>query len=377
MQFALPRLNHHKETRMGTNKTWAIIGGGNGGQSLAGHLAIMGYRVRLYDIFPETVATLNALKCVTLRGRVTGCGPLEFASTDIGEVLKGADYVMVTVPATAHPLLATQCAPHLRDGQHVYVHPGASLGALDFYTTIKREGCTADVTISETNSLIYSCRAEKPGFTVIHGIKQDLILGTIPANRTDEALAPLQACFPQVRGGKNIFESTLANGNAMLHPGPSLLNASLIESEHSWRYYVDGITPSIGAFVEKLDAERMAVAKALNAPAISLLEWFKIAYGVDAKTISEASRTNPAYQDIAGQKVIRTRYIMEDIPKSLVPLLELARVTGVDAPCMASVAEFGLRFLGPETFDPPRTFANMGIGSFDLRRLEEYVTKGA
>lgn len=362
---------------METDKTWAVVGGGNGGQSLAGHLGIMGYRVRLYDIIPETVEALNALQCVTVQGQVSGAGPLEFASMDIGEVLKGADYVMVTVPATAHTLLARQCAPHLRDGQHIYVHPGASLGALDFYCTIKQAGCTAAVTVSETNSLIYACRADKPGFTTIHGIKQDLLMGTIPARRTAEALAPLQACFPQIRGAKNIFESTLANSNAVLHPAPSLLNASLIESEHAWRYYVDGITPTIGAFVEKLDAERLAIARALDVPAASILEWFRKAYKVDAETVSEAARRNPAYQNIPGQKVIRTRYIMEDIPKSLVPFLELARITGVAAPCIASVVELAYRFLGEETFDPPRTFAAMGVGSFSAAELTRYVTEGA
>ncbi len=362
---------------METEKTWAIVGGGNGGQSLAGHLGIMGYRVRLYDIIPETVEALNALKRITIQGRVAGEGPLEFASMDIGEVLKGADYIMVTVPATAHSLLARQCAPHLRDGQHIYVHPGASLGALDFYCTIKQAGCKADVTVSETNSLVYACRADKPGFTTIHGIKQDLLMGTVPARRTEEALAPLQACFPQIRAAKNIFESTLANSNAMLHPGPSLLNASLIESEHAWRYYVDGITPSIGAFVEKMDAERLAIAKALKVPMLPLIDWFRKAYDVDAKTVSEAAKANPAYQNIAGQKHIRTRYIMEDIPKSLVPFLELARVGGVAAPCIESVVRLAYRFLGEETFDPPRTLASMGIGSCNATELERYITEGA
>ena len=44
---------------MSRNTVWAVIGGGNGGQSMAGHLALMGYRVRLYDIFAETIEAID------------------------------------------------------------------------------------------------------------------------------------------------------------------------------------------------------------------------------------------------------------------------------------------------------------------------------
>ena len=44
---------------MSTQKVWAIIGGGNGGQSMAGHLALLGQKVRLYDVMQKTVDELN------------------------------------------------------------------------------------------------------------------------------------------------------------------------------------------------------------------------------------------------------------------------------------------------------------------------------
>ena len=42
-------------------RTWAIIGGGNGGQTMAGHLGMMGQKVRLFDVMQKTVDELNAL----------------------------------------------------------------------------------------------------------------------------------------------------------------------------------------------------------------------------------------------------------------------------------------------------------------------------
>ena len=46
---------------------------------------------------------------------------------------------------------------------------------------------------------------------------------------------------------------------------------------------------------------------------LSILDWYRIAYGVDKPTLTEAVRSNPAYDGIAGQKNLKTyrRWITE------------------------------------------------------------------
>jgi len=56
---------------------WAVIGGGNGGQSLSGHLSHMGFAVRLYDIFAETIATIQSQGGIQLNGAVKGFGKID------------------------------------------------------------------------------------------------------------------------------------------------------------------------------------------------------------------------------------------------------------------------------------------------------------
>ncbi|WZL74998.1 hypothetical protein QBE52_05305 [Clostridiaceae bacterium 35-E11] len=68
--------------------------------------------------------------------------------------------IMVVAPALAHKAIAKNLAPHLKDGQVIFIHPGATLGALEFRKTFDDEGCTADVVIAEALSLLYAC---KPG----------------------------------------------------------------------------------------------------------------------------------------------------------------------------------------------------------------------
>ena len=357
-------------------KTWAILGGGNGGQALAGHLSIMGHNTRLYDIIPATVEAVNAQKGVTLTGAVEGFGSVEFATMDIAKALDGADYVMVTVTSLAHATLARQCAPLLKDGQHVFVHPGASLGALEFYRIIRNEGCKADIIVSETNSLIYSARSLKPGSSHIYGIKSDLQMGCIPSDRTKEAEAIIQTCFKQIRGVHNIIESSLTNSNAVMHPAASLLSTSYIESGKTWYYYKDAFTPTTGKFTENLDKERLAIAKAYGLELESILQWYKTAYGVDAKTVDEAANINPKYEGIEGPNTIMTRFIREDVPHSLVPMVALARLKGIKTPYMDVVIELGYLLLGRENFPPARDMASFGFEGITAAEFERYVKEG-
>jgi opine dehydrogenase len=355
---------------------WAIVGGGNGGQSLAGHLGLMGYPVRIYDIFPETIAGIAGQGGIHLDGVVEGFGSVELATTDIQEAISGADIVVVVAPATAHRDIAKACAAHLVEGQIVLLHPGATCGALEFRQVLDQEGGAANLAIAETNSLIYACRSPRPGFASIFGIKQDLIVATFPARENPRVLKILQEPFPQIKPGKNVLETSLGNANAVMHPGPTILNTSMIESEHSWRYYLDGITPTIGEFVEDLDRERLNLAKSFGIELTPIREWYRIAYGVVGDSLSEVVRKNPAYAKIQGQKELRTRYLCEDIPTGLVPMVGLAQLKGVAVDRMELVAKMGGYLLKEDFFASGRTLESLGIADMSAVALERYLENG-
>lgn len=364
------------EESMKTDIKWTIIGGGNGGQSVAGHLALMGRAVRLFDIFQETVDTINQQGGIHVQGAVEGFGKLEFATTEMDKALNGTDAVMVVAPATAHRTIAKSCAPYLTDDQVVIIHPGATCGALEFRHVLKASGCRAEIPVAETNSLIYACRSPRPGHAKIIGIKKHLALATLPNSQNPKVLAMMQAAFPQIVGGKNVLETSLGNSNAIVHPAPSLLNASMIESAHEWLYYGEGITPTIGAFVEDLDQERVKLAASFGIEMPSIREWYRIAYGVEAATLTEAVRKNPAYDGIKGQKDLKTRYLMEDIPTGLVPMIALGKLQGIDMPRMEVVAKLGQYLLKEDFFRTGRTLENLGLADMTPEAFARYVETG-
>ncbi len=361
---------------MSRKVTWAIVGGGNGGQSLAGHLALMGFPVRLYDIIPATVQTINELGGIQVDGVVEGFGKLAFATSDIEKALAGADVILVVAPAVAHRAIAHACSRHLSDNQVVILHPGATCGALEFRKALNDAGCRANISIAETNTLIYACRSTRPGHASILGIKKELVVATLPAQNKDQALGCLAEAFPQTRVGRNVLETSIGNVNAIMHPAPTILNTSLIESRHEWLYYLEGITPTIGAFVEELDKERLALAKAFGIDMPPICEWYRKAYGVDATSLSEATRSNPAYAMIPGQKNLRTRYLLEDIPTGLVPMISLGKMRGVDTSRMELIARLGGYLLGEDFFAYGRTLENLGLAGLTAEEFGGYLETG-
>ena len=361
---------------MSKGTVWTVIGGGNGGQSMAGHLALMGYRVRLYDIFNQTVDVINEQGGIYVDGVVEGFGALEFATTDLAQAISGADVLTVVAPAISHRVIAEKCLPHLADGQIVILHPGATCGALEFRKVLDDGGCKANILIAETNSLIYACRSLKPGYASILGVKQELLLATLPADANDRVLEIVQEVFPQVVGARNVLQTSLENANAIVHPAPTILNTSLIESKHDWLYYWDGITPTIGRFVEELDKERLMIGQAFGLKLGSIVDFYRTAYRVDADNLSDAVRKNQAYEKIQGQKDLHTRYLQEDIPTGLIPMIELGKLCGVDVSRMKIISKLGELLLEKDLYMTGRTLEKLGLSNMNSKELEHYVQTG-
>ena len=357
--------------------TWTIIGGGNGGQSVAGHLGYKGLKVRVYDIDKETVKVINDQEGINLvDGVVNGFGPVEFATTDIEKAVSGADIIMVVVPALVHKNVALDLANILEDDQILFIHPGATCGALEFKKVITEKNPKSDVVIAEAMSLIYACRSPKRGTASIKGIKNKLMVAAIPSNKTKEVVKKLNIAYPEIYAGQNVLETSLENLNAVMHPGPTLLNTSLIESDRKWKYYYDGITPTIGKFLVALDKERKKIGKAFGFDLTEIKDWYDILYDATGDNLSEIVSNNKAYADIDGQKSLQTRYLLEDIPMGLVPLADLGRLAGVKIDHIESLINMGELLLEKDFSKEGRTLKNLGLDKMNISDIQKYLDTG-
>lgn len=96
---------------------------------------------------------------------------MTLVTPDIAEAIQHAQVIMVVLPSSAHADVAKMCAPHLKDGQIVVLHPGRTLGAMEFTHVIRDNGCTADVTVAEAETFIYASRTDGPAQGRIFRIK--------------------------------------------------------------------------------------------------------------------------------------------------------------------------------------------------------------
>jgi opine dehydrogenase len=268
---------------------------------------------------------------------------------------------MVVVPTIYQGSVARAMAPFLTDGQVIVLHPGATGGALEVRAAIRDAGAHVAVTVAETDTLLYACRSPRAGEAIIYGMKDRVHVATLPAAEAPRVAHVLCTAFPQYKPVGNVLVTSLMNANAMMHPAPTLLNAGRIESQTSFEYYSGGITPSIARVVEAIDAERMAVAKALDVRVPSITQWYTACYGVTGQDLCSQVQQVKAYEGIKGPTTLNTRYLFEDIPTGLVPLSLLGRTTGIATPIMESVVTLGNALLGRDFWREGRSLEKLGL----------------
>jgi len=132
----------------------------------------------------------------------------------------------VVVPSSAHADIAKICAPYLKDGQIVVLHPGRTCGAIEFVKVMRDNGCTADVVVAEAETFIYASRSDGPAQARIFRIKEAVPLAALPATRTRMFLKRFMRLIPNLSMGGNVLQTGLNNMGAIFHPALTLLNAA-------------------------------------------------------------------------------------------------------------------------------------------------------
>ncbi|MDY3867935.1 MAG: NAD/NADP octopine/nopaline dehydrogenase family protein [Pyramidobacter sp.] len=340
----------------------AIVGAGNGGQAFAGYLSLMGEHIKIFDVFPATVEKLNEVGGVLMEGnsKYKGFGKIELASTNMKDVIEGAKLILIVLPSLYHADMARQMAPYLKDGQVIVLNPHASMGPVEFKNVLNECGVTADVTIGCTSTLLFACRAVEIGKVVVAGQKQHLFASAYPSSRNQILVDMFKDILPEFEVVDDVIRTSLENINAYVHPAPSILNTGRIESGTPFEYYLD-CTPAQGRYIDALDKERMALAAAygLDHKMKMLVEEYKAMYRCHGDNMYEILTSNEDLKGIRGQKSLDTRYIMEDVPCSLVALQSLGKIAGVPTPCIDAMITVA-RTLLPHMIEG-RTVKNLGL----------------
>jgi opine dehydrogenase len=357
-----------------------VLGAGHGGKAMAAHLALMGADVALWNRTFEHISIIKqrgGIDLESVEGGPHGFGKIGLVTSELGEAIAHAQVIMVVLPSTAHRDMARIAAPYLTDGQIVVLHPGRTLGAFEFATVMRSNGCLADVTVAEAETFIYASRSDGPAQARIFRIKEAVPLAALPASRNALVLEAIHHVYPQFIDGVDVLHTGLNNMGAIFHPALTLLNTGWIEHTHgNYQFYIDGVTPSVARVLEVLDRERVTVASSVGVRARTSLEWLKLAYDTVGDDLHEAIHNQLGYYGIQAPPTLHHRYIFEDVPMSLVPMASLGMRYGVSVRGMESIIRVGSMVHRTDYWRRGRTVERLGLEQWSVSELTRFVRDG-
>lgn len=356
----------------------AVLGGGHGGYAAAADLTIRGFDVSLFTFSQDRVCAFRKLDNQLTYEGVWGKGHCRIGcvTSDIGEAVKSAELVVMNVPGTGHETYLKALKPYLNDDTVLYMNPGHSGGALRAAGILKRGR------IAESNTLSYIARKTSETGVRVSSSDKPVTVGVFPADHTEDVLSVIRRAYPHVVAARNVLESSLSNINAMFHPPGMLLNAGWIEhTSGNFRFYYDGITPSVGKVIRKLDGERLSVSRAFG---LELEDFCTVLYHAGSTTREAAESGDPyracqesrANQFICAPACLDHRYMHEDIGSGLVPISELGRLAGIKTPMTDASIYMAETLMEKNYRKEGVNLTKMGIEAMSVQEAVNYVKRG-
>jgi opine dehydrogenase len=364
-------------------KKIAVLGAGNGGCAAAADLTLRGFQVRLFSRSESTIAKLARRGEIELieAGESKSAAPY-FMSPHLPPVVQGVDLIVIATPAIGHEYLAKNLAKVLVDGQRILLNPGHTGGSLHFANLLRTLGCKAAVQICETVTLTYICRMPEPGKVEVYRRTTNLRCAAFPGKHTANLVKEVQEIFPDVIPVANVLDTGLSNINAIMHPAGMLGNAGWIEKTGGdFLWYYDGITPTIGKWIDAVDAERLTVVRALGLEPVRFVDIFHRAglttlAGRDSGSAYQAIQESEPNRTIKSPPSLDHRYIREDIGYGLVPMAEIGRLLAIKTPVMDALITLASTALGVDFRMDGLTLEKMGLAAVKPEMLPDLLHNG-
>ena len=353
----------------------AVLGGGHGCYAAAADLTEAGHQVALWRRDAAALQAVIDTGCITLKD-ASGVREVKIAqaTADIGHALHGAELIVIPAPATAQADIARLMAPHLANGQVVFIPPG-TFGSFVMARWVRESGNRADLAWAETGTLPYLARK--------HGVREvnvttraiHLPTGVYPARHAERALAVIRRAYPAVHGCGNALSGALMNAGPIIHPPLMVMNAAPLQHFASWDIHTEGTQASVRAVTDRLDQERIRLRETLGygPPHYPLADHYnndRWMYG-DAHKKLQKSGDWREHIDLHSH-----RYISEDTELGLAFLSSVARWVQADAPIAQGILAIVGAILGRDLRHGPRTLEALGLATLTPLQLQQLLHDG-
>jgi opine dehydrogenase len=350
----------------------AVLGGGNGSFAAAGDFALARHEVRLWRRDADAVATHRAggSRIVIKDSNGRHDVKLALVTTDIAQAVRDAELILCPAPAFAQADIARQLAPHLCDGQVVFLPP-ATFGSVIFAIAARDAGNRAKIGVAETGTLPWLTRKHGPFEVAITIRAKRLPVGVFPLQAAEHALDVISRAFPgAIEPCGDALSGALMNAGPIIHPPLIVMNAGPIEHFERWDIHKEGTQAAIRRVTDALDAERIATREALGygAPHFPLAHH----YAKEGEIWMYGRGSHDRLTDSGDwrERLVLTehRYMREDLQLGLSFLVSVAELAGVATPLARAFLAIGGTICGEDFSKTGRTLAGLGLGN--LRRTE-------
>jgi opine dehydrogenase len=296
----------------------------------------------------------------------------------MAEAVRGAELILCPAPAFAQSDIARQLAPHLSNGQVVFLPP-ATFGSMIFASAARAAGNQAKVSFAETGTLPWLTRKHGAFEVAITIRAKRLPVGVFPLESANRALEVIKRAFPGViEPCGDALSGALMNAGPIIHPPLIVMNAGPIEHFERWDIHKEGTQASIRRVTDALDAERIAVREALGygAPHFPLAHHYASAGEIWMYGRGSHDRLTDS-GDWREQLVLTEhRYMREDLRLGLSFLISAAELAGVATPLAKSFLAIGGAICGEDFMKNGRTLASLGLGGLDRGQLQTLLREG-
>lgn len=312
------------------NKNIAILGSGNSGLTMAAFLAKHNHNITLWNRSASNINKLSVEKKIRISGLINGIYKINNVTSNITEAVENANLIFITTPADSHQEIITNIAKNINDNAIIILSPGRTFGLIEAEKILKKYN--KHNIVAESQTIIFTCRKLSENSVSLIELKKNVLLSTKKQENLQTVFENIPSCINSFFiPAKSFIETSLGNVGMILHCAPLLLNIGWVESPNTkFKYYYEGITPTIANLLQKLDNERLEVAQKLGQKIIPLTKWFKTSYNVDCNNIFDCIKKTNAYDKIDAPDTINHRYINEDISTGLVPLENIGLQLGLD-----------------------------------------------
>ncbi len=342
-------------------KKICVIGAGGTGQCFAADMALAGHDVSLYDERKDRLNEIRQAGGITLTGGGRTGKALPHVCDDVETALKNAELVVVCAVAHRHAVLAEYCAPHLRDGQTVFISAGSGASLLFDQALRNVRGLDAKqrhgVLLGELEGNLYPCRRLRPAQIFMAFPPARRMIAALPATDTPRLQTALEGVL-ETAPANNVLETALNSPNVVIHLMASLLNLGAVErSGGEYWLYKTGLTPGVLTMLDAMNREKERLFAVWGWTPRSPMDHMRHVARQDAFPELDAFRS------LIGPTDAGHRYLAEDAATCICLLADAGKLAGIETPLADSLLHLAGALHGKDYMHEGRTLKSLGLGS--------------